>query len=152
MSRAAARLQALIAGLWAGMLAAIGAMAAPSAFAVLAAPDAGRMAGRLFAHEAYLSLGAAVVLLILERMQVRETAPGRSTFSVNLALMLGAVFCTVGGYFGTQPMMAAARAGQGSVSFAALHLVSGGLFVLKGLLVLALAWRSTVLARPERRV
>ena len=38
-------------------------------------------------------------------------------------------------------MMAAARAGQGGLSFGALHAVSGGLFVLKGLLVLALAWR-----------
>ena len=38
-------------------------------------------------------------------------------------------------------MMEAARAGQGPVSFGTLHAVSGGLFVLKGLLVLALAWR-----------
>ena len=41
------------------------------------------------------------------------------------------------------PMMAAARAGQGSLSFGALHGLSAGFFGLKGLLVLALAWRLT---------
>jgi hypothetical protein len=38
-------------------------------------------------------------------------------------------------------MMEAARAGQGAWSFGALHAVSSGFFALKGLLVLALAWR-----------
>jgi hypothetical protein len=55
--------------------------------------------------------------------------------------LLGVLFCTVAGYFAIQPMMAAARAGQGSLSFGALHGISSAFFVLKGLLVLALAWR-----------
>jgi hypothetical protein len=53
------------------------------------------------------------------------------------------LFCTVAGYYAVLPMMEAARAGQASVSFATLHIVSTGFFTLKGLLVLALAWRLT---------
>ena len=62
-------------------------------------------------------------------------------FSANLMLLLGTLFCTVAGYFAVQPMLEAARAGQGAVSFGMLHAASAGFFVLKGLLVLALAWR-----------
>ena len=38
-------------------------------------------------------------------------------------------------------MMAAAKAGQGALSFGALHGISAVFFLLKGLLILALAWR-----------
>jgi hypothetical protein len=142
---AAARFAAVVAGLWAGILLCIGAFAAPSAFAVLASADAGRVVARIFAQEAYLSLGAAIVLFTIERQRSRSDAAARrgSVFSTNLVLLLGTLFCTVAGYFAIQPMMAAARAGQGTVSFMALHAVSSSFFALKGLLVLALAWRLT---------
>ena len=105
--------------------------------------DAGRVAGRMFAQEAYLSLGVAMVLFVIERQRSRDVAAAGtgSVLSVNILLLFGTLFCTVAGYFAVQPLLVAARAGQGTVSFAALHAVSGGLFVLKGLLVLALAWR-----------
>ena len=137
------RAAAVLAGVWAGVLLCIGLMAAPVAFAVLASPDAGRFTGRLLAQEAYLSLALAVLLFLLERARTRRVAEAGagSVFSANLMLLLGTLFCTVAGYFAVQPMMAAARAGQGPWSFGALHAVSGGLFLLKGLLVLALAWR-----------
>jgi hypothetical protein len=51
-----------------------------------------------------------------------------------------ALFCTIAGYYGLQPLMAEARAGAGVASFAALHGASLALFGLKGLAVLALAW------------
>jgi hypothetical protein len=141
----AARFAAVVAGLWAGILLCIGAFAAPSAFAVLPSADAGRVVARIFAQEAYLSLGAAIVLFTIERQRSRsDAAAGRgSVFSANLVLLLGTLFCTVAGYFAIQPMMAAARAGQGTVSFMTLHAVSSSFFALKGLLVLALAWRLT---------
>jgi hypothetical protein len=141
------RLSAVVAGLWAGVLLCIGAVAAPSAFATLASADAGRVAGRIFAQEAYLSLGVAVVLFVIERQRSREAAAAGtgSVFSANIALLFGTLFCTVAGYFAVQPMLEAARAGQGSVSFGTLHAASAGLFVLKGLIVLALAWRLTPL-------
>ncbi len=141
----ARRFAALIAGLWAGVLLCIGVIAAPSAFATLASAGAGRFVGRLFAQEAYASLALAVVLLVIERQRSQAAAAtgAGSVFSANLLLLLGTLFCTVGGYFAVQPMMDAARAGQGTVAFGTLHAVSGGLFVLKGLLVLVLAWRLT---------
>jgi hypothetical protein len=142
---AIARLAAVLAGLWTGILLCIGAIAAPSAFATLASPDAGRVVERMFMQEAYLSLAMAIVLFVIERQRSRQVAAAGagSVFSANLVLLLGTLFCTVAGYFAVQPMMAAARAGQGTVSFMTLHAVSAGLFVLKGLLVLALAWRLT---------
>lgn len=134
---------ALLAALWAGVLLAIGAVAAPAAFAVLPSADAGRVAGRMFSIEAHAGLAVAVVLFIVERRRARDAAEAGqgSALSTNLVILLGALFCTVAGYFALQPMMAAARVGQGSMSFAALHGVSSAFFVLKGVLVLVLAWR-----------
>ena len=145
MNAVAVSFAAVAAGLWAGILLCIAALAAPSAFATLASADAGRFVGRLFMQEAYLSLAVAIVLFVIERQRTRQgvVAGAVSIFSANLVLLLGTLFCTVAGYFAVQPMMVAARAGQGTVSFMTLHAVSGGLFALKGLLVLALAWRLT---------
>ncbi|HWI10955.1 MAG TPA: DUF4149 domain-containing protein [Burkholderiaceae bacterium] len=145
----AGRLAALLAGLWAGVLLCIGAMAAPAAFSMLARPDAGRLVNRLFEQDAYVSIAVAVVLFTIERQRSRGGAAAGtgSVFSANLMLVLGTLFCTVAGYFAVQPMMEAARAGQGAVSFGTLHAVSAGFFVLKGLLVLALAWRLTGISR-----
>ena len=141
----ASRIAALLVGLWAGVMVSVGAVAAPAAFAMLARPDAGRFVGRLFAQDAYLGLAVAVVLLVIERQRARHQADdGRgSVFSVNLMLLLGTLFCTVAGYFAVLPMMDAARAGTGPISFGALHATSAVMFLVKGLLVLALAWRLT---------
>ena len=139
----ASRWAVVLAGLWAGMLACIGLMAAPAAFATIVPADAGRLVGRLLTQEAYVSLAMACVLFVIERQRSgRAAASGRgSVFSTNLILLLGTLFCTVAGHFAVQPMMAAARLGQGPWSFGALHAVSGSLFSLKGVLVLTLAWR-----------
>jgi hypothetical protein len=134
---------ALLVALWAGVLLAIGAVAAPAAFAVLPAADAGRVAGRMFSVEAHAGLALVVLLFLVERRRARDAAQAGqgSVFSTNLVLLLGALFCTVAGYFALQPMMVAARAGQGAWSFGALHGISSAFFVLKGLLVLVLGWR-----------
>jgi hypothetical protein len=139
------RLAAVLAGGWAGLIAGIGLVAAPAAFAILQRSVAGAVAGRMFAHEAYASLAVSVVLLWLVSRQARtESAAGRgSLFSVELVLVLGAVFCTFFGYFGLQPLMVQAREGQGVLSFGALHVASAVFFGLKGLLALAVAWRLT---------
>ena len=132
-----------LAGLWAGVLLCIGLLAAPAAFAILAPADAGRVAGRMFAQEAYLSLLLGMLLLVIERGRTRADAEAGkgSVLSTNILLLLGTLFCTVAGYFAVQPMMAAARAGQGAGSFAALHAASAGFFALKAVLVCVLAWR-----------
>lgn len=133
----ALRLAATAAGVWAGVLVAIGAIAAPAAFAV-APESAGRMAARLFAVEAQSSMVAAVTLATLLHAQSRS-AGGRRYAETMLAL--GALFCTVAGYHALQPLMAGARGGASTLSFATLHAAAAGAYALKSLLVLALAWR-----------
>ena len=117
------------------MLLCIALIATPAAFATLSSADAGRVVGRIFANEAFTSLTLALLLIALERRRSQQA------ISVNVLLLLGTAFCTVAGYFAVQPLMAAARAGQGTFSFGTLHAISLGFFAFKGLLVLSLAWR-----------
>ena len=150
--RGAIRLAGLLAGLWTGVLLALGALVAPALFATLAPAQAGAIAGRLFAGEAEGAIAIGVLWVIVERARIRHAALARagSAFSVEFGLALGILFCTVAGYYAVLPMMEAARAGTGRLSFGALHAVSGGFFVLKGLLFLVLAWRSST-ANPAIR-
>ena len=146
------RLRVLLPGLWAGWLLCVALLATPAPFATLAVADAGRVVSRMLAQEAYTSLALGIVVLVLERLLARrDAAAGRgSQFSAGMALALAALFCTVAGYFGVQPMMPAARAGQGPLSFGQLHAVSALFFALKVLLVLALAWRAAgSVSRPS---
>jgi len=137
------RLRRLLPGLWAGWLLCVAALATPAAFALLERAVAGRVVARMLAQEAYTSLVLGTVLLVLERLVARRAAQdgSGSQFTVGMVLSLAALFCTVLGYFALQPMMEAARAGQGSLTFGQLHAISLAFFGLKGLLVLALAWR-----------
>jgi predicted membrane-bound spermidine synthase len=140
------RLAALLASLWLGLVFTLGAVAAPAAFAVLERPLAGRMAGQCFRIEAQLSLGLALILLMLHRRlasQERATSAQGSVISTEILLVLGALFCTVLGYFALQPAMEAARAGQGTWSFGAIHGASSALYALKGVLLFVLVWRGT---------
>lgn len=140
-----ARLQALLAALWGGFLLCIAFVATPSAFAVLERAQAGAFVARVFAIEAQVSLALGLVLLLIERRIARDAveAGGASNqFSARLLLPVVALFCTIAGYYGLQPMMADAKAGHGVASFAALHGASLALFGVKGLAVLALAWIS----------
>ena len=139
------RLRRLLPGLWAGVLLCIAAIAAPAAFALLDRPTAGRVVGWLFSHEAWLSVVLAVLLLTIERPRARATAAAGqgSVLSTDMLLLLGTVFCTVAGYFALQPLMPAARAGQGPITFGQLHAISVVFFGAKLLLILALAWRAT---------
>jgi hypothetical protein len=137
------RVAAWLAGLWAGVLLGVGLIGAPAGFATTLPEIAGRSAGRMFAQEAYLSLAMAILLFAMLRRQARVAAEaGRgSVFDTNMLLVLGALFCTVAGYFALQPMMVTARAGQGALSFGALHGISAGFYGLKALLIATLAWR-----------
>lgn len=142
-----ARIQSMLAGLWAGALLAIGGVAAPALFSVLESQQAGAGAGQIFHIEARLSLAFAILLFALERRRVRdevEQGASQSAMSANLLLVLGALFLTVLGGFALQPMIQAAKAGEPTaLSFAALHGISAAIYWLKGLMVLALAWRMT---------
>jgi hypothetical protein len=130
------RVRRILPALWAGMLLCIAALAAPAAFGSLAVADAGRVVAHIFVREAWLSLVLGALLLVLERL---HGASGR----VHVLLLWGTIACTLLGYFAIQPLMPAARAGQGVLSFGQLHLVSTLFYGLKAALVLALAWRAS---------
>jgi cytochrome b561 len=135
------RAAGFLTGLWAGVLLGVGFIGAPAGFASTFPETAGRIAGRMFMQEAYLSLGLSVLLLLMLRRIWQMTETRRSVLGADALLLLGIAFCTVLGYFGLQPVMAAARAGQGGLSFGALHDLSMGLYAVKTLLLLVLAWR-----------
>jgi hypothetical protein len=138
----AERFAAWLAGLWAGAIAAIGFVAAPTLFATLARADAGRVAARLFEIDAYVGLAAAALLLVLGMRSPRAMRPaGSSRFSAELMLVLAALFAIVAGYFAVEPMIEAARRGEGGTSFAVLHGVASAFFVAKFVAVAVLAWR-----------
>jgi hypothetical protein len=141
----AQRLKALLPGLWAGLLLTVAGLATRAPFAVLSPADAGRVVSRVLSHEAHVSLVLGALLLVLERFGTRRAASqghGKQ-FTSAMLLTLGALFCTVAGYFALQPLMAAAKAGQGAFSFGQLHALSAGLYLIKLALVLTLAWRAT---------
>jgi hypothetical protein len=142
-----ARLRRALPPLWLGLLLTLALIAAPSLFALLERAAAGRVAARLFAIEAQVSLALCIGLMLIERRHaVLKAAAGQgSRVSAELLLLLGVLFCTVLGHHALQPLMEAARAGKGTWSFASLHGASTALYGLKTLAVAALAWRA---ARP----
>jgi hypothetical protein len=138
------RVSGLLAGVWLGGLVTLGAVVAPTAFAQLERTAAGRLAGACFKVEAHVALALAIALFVIERHVTRERArsAGGSMWSANMLLALGALFCTIAGYFALQPMMEAARLGApGAMSFGLLHGASSVFFLLKGLLVAVFLWR-----------
>ena len=147
-----ARVQALMAGLWAGLVLALGAMTAPRLFALLPRADAGRVAGDLFGLEARLSLAVGVVMILLERRR-HEDDPGggASAMGPRMLIALAVIFLTVMAEYVRRPMLDAARQNQGaaSASFLWLHGVSAALFVLKAALLVALAWQAAGRGAPE---
>lgn len=130
-----------LAGLWAGVLLGVGFIGAPAGFASTFPETAGRIAARMFMQEAYLSLGLAVLLLMVLRRIWQQTETRGSVLGADALMLLAVAFCTVLGWFGLQPAMAAARGGQGAMSFGALHALSMALYAAKTALLLVLAWR-----------
>jgi len=141
------RFQSWLAGVWAGVVIAIGGLAAPGLFSVLERELAGRAAGRLFTLEAKLSLAFAIVLFVIERRRVRdllEQGAKQSAVTGNLLLILAALFLAIFGEFALHPMIESAKAGQATaLSFGALHGLSAGLYWVRAVLIACLAWRLT---------
>ena len=136
------RVAAWIAGVWAGAVAAVGFIAAPVLFAVLPRAEAGAAAAHLFRIDATIGLVVGAVLLVLTLQAARRSAEaGGSRFSVEMVLVLVALFCIVVGHYAIGPMLDEARAGRGR--FALLHGVASVFFVVKLAAIAALAWRLT---------
>jgi len=134
------RVAAWIAGVWTGAVAALGFIAAPLLFAVLPRAEAGAAAAQLFRVDAELGLVVGAVLLVLTVQTARRAAAaGGSRFSVEMVLVLVALFSIVIGHYAIGPMLDEARADRSR--FALLHGATSVFFVVKLVAVAVLAWR-----------
>lgn len=140
------RARLLIATLWVGSMWTIGYIVAPTLFATLSDKVlAGAIAGSLFRIEAWLSVCCAVLLMALSgHLAGQGGHAGRRL----LWLVAGMLACTVIGYFGLHPFMAALKeaAGPGGIMeadakarFGILHGVSSVFYLVQSLLGIALA-------------
>jgi hypothetical protein len=140
------RARLLVATLWVGSGWTIGYLVAPTLFATLPDPmQAGAIAGSLFRVEAWLSVACALGLLLLlaAANRKREVANYRTQATIVAAMLA----CTVIGYFGLQPFMAALREtasvsgvmdGATKVQFGMLHGIASALHLIQSLLGIAL--------------
>jgi hypothetical protein len=142
----ATRALLLIATLWVGSLWTIGYLVAPTLFATLTdSVLAGTIAGRLFRVEAWLSVFCAIGLVVLTRFVSLGDGPNRGRAVTWVAL--GMLACTMIGYFGLQPFMAALRETVGTggvmdpeskIRFGILHGISSAIYLVQSLLGVAL--------------
>jgi hypothetical protein len=144
--RAISGLRLLLATFWAGSLWTVGYVAAPTFFATL--PDrllAGTVAGNLFRVEAWLSMACGVLLLVL--FGIARDLQHRRLLLWLAAAMLA---CTLVGYFGIQPYMAALKAAAGPdgvmegatrARFGLLHGVASLIYLVQSLLAVGLVLR-----------
>ena len=139
------RVRRMLPGIWFGVLLAIALVATPAASNTLDKASFGAVARAIFAREAPTSLVFGMVILVIERRDAlaRHLATGVTQASTEMMLAAGAVFCTVAGYYGLMPAMEQARSGASTaLSFTQLHVLALAFFGVKGLLVLALAWKA----------
>jgi hypothetical protein len=143
MDRWVSRAVGLLPAVWLGVLLCVALIATPAGFSMLPRTQAGALAGRILGYEATVSLAVGLTIVLLERWLMRgRQGPGAAVRpTCGMLLALGAVFCTVFGFYAMQQPMADARAGQGRFTFAQLHAVSLGVYGIKVLLVAMLAWR-----------
>lgn len=144
----AARVRLLLVTLWVGSLWTVGYLVAPTLFASL--PDAmtaGSIAGKLFRIEAWLTVVCSLsFIVLLKRWPGQADASGNRRLALLALAMLG---CTLIGYFGLQPFMAALKesAADGMMDaatrarFGMLHGVSSILYLAQSLLGAALVWK-----------
>jgi len=115
----------LLLAVWAGLLLAIGGVAAPTLFAVLADRHlAGLVAGSLFRSATVISAAIAALLGILAAAAREPAARAREARALVPAIVLSVSEWLV------RPMLEAARAagGAGGAAFGAWHAVASGLY------------------------
>jgi len=145
------RARLLIATLWVGSLWTVGYLVAPTLFSTLSDRVlAVTISGILFRVEAWVSLFCAIFLLATSRFAANDGV--RATTKHLNWLVLGMAVCTLLGYFGLHPFMAALRESAGAggvmdegmrVRFGVLHGVASAFYLVQSALglVLILKWR-----------
>lgn len=144
----AARVRMLLVTLWVGSMWTIGYVVAPTLFATLADRMlAGFIAGKLFRIEAWVSVACALVLIALIKWFSEERdAKARKHL---LWIVSGMLACTLIGYFGLQPFMAALKESavggmmdaEARSRFGLLHGVSSAFYLVQSILGGLLVWK-----------
>lgn len=144
----AARVRMLLVALWVGSLWTIGYVVAPTLFATLADRVlAGFIAGKLFRIEAWLSVACAIAFLAMIKWSNDEgDLKARKSL---MWIVSGMLACTLIGYFGLQPFMAALKdtAAAGIMDpetrsrFGVLHGVASAFYFIQSVLGGILVWR-----------
>lgn len=143
----AARVRMLLATLWVGSMWTIGYIVAPTLFATLADRMlAGMIAGKLFRIEAWLSLVGAVALIALIYRDSGVDSKGRKHL---VWILSGMLACTLAGYFGLQPFMAALKESavdgmmdaEARSRFGMLHGVASVFYLVQSILGGLLVWK-----------
>lgn len=146
----AAHVRLLLAVLWAGSLWTVGYLVAPTLFATLEDKVlAGTIAGRLFRIEAWLSVACAIILIALALLT--SDFEKRRAARQLMGLAAGMLMCTLIGYFGLQPFMAALRESAGvagvmdsgaKMQFGLLHGIASGFYLAQSLLAVPLVLKA----------
>ena len=117
----------LLLALWAGLLVSVGALLAPTLFAILANRIvAGRIAAELFRRTTLLSIVLALLIIALGWAEAPVRGVGRRLLPLAPAALLAL------SEFGVRPFLEAARQADGpaSTAFVAWHGVSAVIFLL----------------------
>jgi hypothetical protein len=128
------RIANLLLALWTGSLVTVCALVAPTLFALLERPLAGRVAARLFFAEAAIGVCATIGIFALQRLGgfVLSRAAVAAILIAALAPLASELFLT--------PIMQATREAGDMARFGALHGVSAVLFVSACVSAVAAVW------------
>ena len=130
------RLRFPLAALWLGGLVAIGAIGAPTAFAVVSEKMlAAAVASRMFHLMALLGVLCAGALLVIERQRATSIARSGGLLLVAAALALDII-----GEFGVVPRLLAAAA-SGAADAGRWHIAASAVYLAQTACVLAYVWK-----------
>jgi hypothetical protein len=146
------RIFSIVAALWVGGFVTVGYLVTPILFSTLGDRQvAGIVAGHIFRLEAYLSIALSLVLMLAANFLI---AKGENAYRLIRWYLLAMLACAIGAGLILIPWMSSLRdlanadsisvmASSSAVLFSRLHSVSSSLFVIQGLLGIALLWRLT---------
>ncbi len=135
----------LLAALWWGSLSALGALVVPLLFQTLGSPQAaGAMAAKLFAAQTWLSIGCAMVLLLLLN-QKDEAAPHLESKALMPWVVAGLLLAVLV-EFGVSPRIVTARATGGDLKL--WHGLGSAMYLGQWLSATLVLWRMTAWPRP----
>ncbi|MEJ8856398.1 DUF4149 domain-containing protein [Variovorax robiniae] len=142
MNSLVARLPGFVAALWWGSLGTIGFLVVPLLFKNLPTPAmAGGMAARLFTAQTWVSLGCAMLLLMVSR-SARLPEVGARVHAALPFVLLGLLLALLG-EFGVAPRIVARD------NLPLWHAVGSGMYLLQWVCAAVVLWRVLQQPRPE---